>query len=84
MVQVAVPEYKEQQELEDVKGASAFLLSDIGCFQQPADTQFLYGIAELAFHCIFGIHFPAVFCYHMDSTSFLVFCWMWLFILYQI
>ena len=76
MVQVTVLEHEEEQELEDIKYASPFLLPNIGCFQQPADAQLLDGIAELAFHSIFGIHFFVVFCYHMDSTSFLVFCWI--------
>jgi len=37
MVKVAVWEYKKK-ELEDIKDASAFVFSDIGCFQDPADT----------------------------------------------
>lgn len=57
MVQIAVLEYKKKQELENVKNASAFFLSDIRGFQEATDLQFPDCIAKLAFYCIFGIHF---------------------------
>lgn len=74
MVQVTILEHKEEKELGDIKNAPTFLLADVRSFQETADLQFSDRIAKLAFHYIFSIHISVVFCYHMGSTSFMVFC----------
>ncbi len=76
MVQVAILEHKKEQELEDIKNTPTLLFADIGGFEETADLKFPDSIAKLTFHCIFCTHIFMVFCYHMGSTSFMVFCWI--------
>ena len=47
MEQVAILEYQQQEELEYLIYGAAFLLADVGLFQEPAYTEFL----ELLFTC---------------------------------
>lgn len=58
MEQVAILEYRQQEELKYLIYGAAFLLADVGLFQEPAYTDFLDCISEFALN--FGVVFSSV------------------------
>ena len=66
MEQVAVLEYQKQEELEDLIYRAAFLLADVGFFQEPAYTKLPDGISKLALN--FGVVISVSMVYHKIGT----------------
>ncbi len=70
---------KKQEELEDLIYRAAFLLADVGFFQEPAYTKLPDGISKLALN--FGVVISVSMVYH--KIGFLGIFWISLILLYQ-
>lgn len=66
MEQVAVLEYQQQEELEDFIYRAAFLLADVGFFQEPAYTKLPDGISKPALN--FRVVISVSMVYHKIGT----------------
>lgn len=66
MEQVAVLEYQQQKELENLIYRAAFLLADVGFFQKPAYTKLPGGISKPALN--FGVVIFVSMVYHKIGT----------------
>ena len=66
MEQVAILEYQQQEELEYLIYGAAFLLADVGLFQEPAYTEFLDCISKFALN--FGVVIFISMVYHKVGT----------------
>ena len=80
MEQVAVLEYQQQEELEELIYRAAFLLADVGFFQEPAYTKLPDGISKPALN--FGVVISVSMVYHKIGT-FLRYFLISLILLYQ-
>lgn len=80
MEQVAVLEYQQQEELEDFIYRAAFLLADVGFFQEPAYTKLPDGISKPALN--FRVVISVSMVYHKIGT-FLRYFLISLILLYQ-
>lgn len=80
MEQITILKYQKQEELECLIYGAAFLLADVGFFQEPAYTEFIDCISKFALN--FGVVIFISMVYHKVGT-FLGYFGISLILLYQ-